>query len=44
VLTGLLNPAEQSIREETLSGSLAGQGQNWADQHRYVRVCGDHRK
>jgi len=41
---GFLNPQEQSIREEILSGLLADKGRSGADQHRHARAGGDHRK
>jgi len=40
---GVLNPAEQSIREEILSGLLADKG-GWANQHGHARAGGDHRE
>ena len=39
---GVLNPQEQSIREEILSGLLADKGWSRADQHRHAG--GDHRE
>ena len=33
---GVLNPAEQSIREEILSGLLADKGRSGADQHSHA--------
>ena len=41
-LDGVLNPQEQSIREEILSGLLADKGWSRADQHRHAG--GDHRE
>ena len=41
---GVLNPAEQSIREEILSGLLADKGRSGADQHSDACAGGDHRE
>jgi len=38
---GVLNPEEQSIREEILSGLLADKG---GAAHRHARAGGDHRE
>jgi hypothetical protein len=40
---GVLNPAEQLIREEILSGLLADKG-GCADQHGYAGTGRDHRE
>ena len=41
---GALNPLEQSIREEILSGLLARQRGGTADQHSHACAGGDHRQ
>ena len=41
---GVLNPPEQSIREEILSGLIGRQGRSCADQHGHARAGGDHRQ
>ena len=41
---GFLNPEEQSIREEILSGLLADKGGEVADQHGHACSGGDHCK
>lgn len=41
---GALNPAEQSAREEILSGLLSDKRGSYADQYRYARAGGDYRE